>query len=187
VQPAELDILCETGTWVTHQPRSNMNNAVGTAAFDAMLHGGIKLCLGNDGFSNAMWAEWKAAYLMHKLATRDPRSASGDDVVQVACDNNARLVELFFPTQKLGKLAVGAAADMILVDYHPFTPLTESNLPWHVLFGFEPSMVTATIVAGRVLMWERQLRTLDEAAIAAEALTRVPEVWARYQQYANLA
>ncbi len=46
-------------------------------------------------------------------------------------------------------------------------------------------MVMATIAAGRVLMWDRQLRTLDEAAIAAEALQHVPAVWARYQQYCD--
>jgi len=164
-----------------------MNNAVGAAAFDVMIHSGIKLCLGNDGFSNAMWQEWKAAYLLHKVVSRDPRSASGDDVVAAACDHNARLAEVFFPGQTFGKLAVGAAADMILVDYHPFTPLTGENLPWHVLFGFEPSMVTATIVDGQVLMWERRLRTLDENVIAAEALAHAPAVWARYRGYAEKA
>ncbi len=184
VDPWELYMLYDTNTWVSHQPRSNMNNAVGAAGIDAMLRGGIKLCLGNDGFSNNMWAEWKAAYLLHKVANRDPRMAQGDAIVQMACDNNARLAEVFFPQLKLGKLAIGAAADMIVVEYYPYTPMTEGNLPWHVLFGFEASMVTATIAAGRVLMWDRQLRTLDEAAVAAEALKRVPAVWARYQQYA---
>jgi putative selenium metabolism protein SsnA len=185
VDPWELEILRNAHTWVSHQPRSNMNNAVGAAAVDAMLRGGIRLCLGNDGFSNNMWAEWKDAYLLHKVANRDPRVAQGDSIVHMACDHNARLAEMFFPGQTLGKLAVGAAADMIVVEYYPFTPLTDGNLPWHVLFGFEASMVTATIVAGRILMWDRQLRTLDEAAIAAEALQRVPAVWARYQDYAT--
>ncbi len=187
IDPWEMQVLRYTNTWVTHQPRSNMNNAVGAAAIDAMLRGGIKLCLGNDGFSNNMWAEWKDAYLLHKVANRDPRMASGDAIAQMAGDHNARLAEMFFPGQTLGKLAIGASADMIVVDYHPFTPLTDGNLPWHVLFGFEASMVTATIVAGRVLMWDRQLRTVDEAAIAAEALKHAPAVWARYQQYATSA
>ncbi len=187
VDPWEMQALRYTNTWVSHQPRSNMNNAVGAAQIDAMLRGGVKVCLGNDGFTNNMWAEWKDAYLLHKVATRDPRAVQGGAVVQMACDHNARLVEVFFPGQVIGKLAIGAAADMILVDYHPFTPLTADNLPWHVLFGFEASMVTATIVAGRVLMWDRQLKTLDEAAIAAEALSRVPEVWARYQTFASSA
>jgi putative selenium metabolism protein SsnA len=183
--PWELAALRRTATWVTHQPRSNMNNAVGAMAFDDMLRGGIKLCLGNDGFSNNMWAEWKEAYLLHKVANRDPRRANGTDIINAACDNNARLAELFFPAEQLGKIAKGAAADLILVDYHRFTPMTAGNLAWHVLFGFESSMVTATIGAGRLLMKDRQLLTLNERAIAAEALARVPDVWARYNQFAT--
>jgi cytosine/adenosine deaminase-related metal-dependent hydrolase len=132
-----------------------------------------------------MFAEWKAAYLVHKCVRRDPRVADGDSVIQVATEHNAGLTELFFPGQTLGTLEIGAAADMILVDYHPFTPLTGANLPWHALFGFESSMITATIVAGRLLMWDRALLTLDEAAIAAQALARVPAVWARYRQFAS--
>ncbi len=73
VDESELDRLAETGTWITHQPRSNMNNAVGAMAFDTMMARDMKVCLGNDGFSNNMWADWKAAYLLHKVAHRDPR------------------------------------------------------------------------------------------------------------------
>jgi cytosine/adenosine deaminase-related metal-dependent hydrolase len=77
-------------------------------------------------------------------------------------------------------LAEGAAADIIFVDYHPYTPLTAANLPWHILFGFEASMVTTTIVDGNILMRDRQLLTLDEAAIAEEARALAPRVWERY-------
>ena len=64
----------------------------------------------------------------------------------------------------------------------PFTPLTDGNLPWHILFGFESSMVTTTLVAGNVLMKDRHLLTLDEAAIAEEALALAPDVWERYKE-----
>ena len=76
---------------------------------------------------------------------------------------------------------------MILVDYPPFTLLAEGNLPWHILFGFEASMVTTTIVAGHVLMRDRALLTLDEAAIAAEAHAYAPTVWESYRRYAERA
>ena len=49
-----------------------------------MLEKGIPVCLGNDGFSNAMWEEWKAAYLAHKLYHRDPRKVQGDTVARMA-------------------------------------------------------------------------------------------------------
>ncbi len=176
----ERALLATTGTWVTHQPRSNMNNAVGAMAFDAMIEDGLKVCLGNDGFSNAMWEDWKAAYFLHKVANRDPRLGNGASIARAAMETNARLVENFFPGQRLGELAEGAQADVIFVDYYPFTPLTVGNLPWHVIFGFESSMVTTTIVDGRVLMRDRQLLTLDEAAISAEALALAPAIWSRY-------
>ncbi|MCI0390655.1 MAG: putative aminohydrolase SsnA [Acidobacteria bacterium] len=175
----EAEILRDTGTWVTHQPRSNMNNAVGAADVEGLLRLGVKVCLGNDGFSNAMWDEWKAAYLHHKAAHRDPRRMNGSTVVEIAVNNNAALTNVFFPQAPLGVLAPGAFADIIFVDYHPTTPLTADNLPWHILFGFENSMVTTTICAGRVLMKDRQLLFLDETAISARSHELAKKVWER--------
>jgi putative selenium metabolism protein SsnA len=179
----EAELLRDTGTWVTHQPRSNMNNGVGVADVEGMLRAGIRVCLGNDGFSNNMWAEWKTAYLLHKVWHRDPRRANGMAIVEMAVQNNAALAGSFFPQAQPGLLVPGAAADIILVDYHPFTPLTAGNLPWHILFGFEASIVTTTICAGRVLMRDRALLTLDEAAISAHAREIAPAVWARYNAF----
>lgn len=184
VDESELDLLAQTQTWVTHQARSNMNNAVGAMNLQAMLDKGVRLGLGTDGFSYAMWSEWKTAYLLHKVAHRDPRLANGADIARIATTNNARLAETFFPGQTLGELKEGAAADIIFVDYKPFTPMTDGNIPWHILFGFESSMVTTTIVAGKVLMQDRQLVTLNEDAIVADALALAPEVWKRYEQFA---
>ncbi|MEO8612180.1 MAG: amidohydrolase family protein, partial [Chloroflexota bacterium] len=182
IDEAERQLLQDSGTWITHQPRSNMNNAVGAMAFDEFMAREMKVCIGNDGFSNNMWADWKDAYFLHKVANRDPRKANGADVIHAAVYNNARLAERFFPGHQLGELKVGASADIIFVDYHPFTPLIGGNLPWHILFGFESSMVTTTIVAGNVLMKDRHLLTLDEAAIAEEALAFAPSVWERYAE-----
>ena len=176
----EMDQLADTQTWVTHQPRSNMNNAVGVAEVEMMLEKGIKVGLGNDGFSNSMWDEWKTAYLLHKIHNMDPRRMNGMTVTQMAIYNNAELAQVFFPSAPIGQLQVGAVADIIFVDYHPFTSLTDGNLPWHILFGFQNSMVTTTIVAGNVLMKDRQLLTLDEKEIAAKARESSAKVWQRY-------
>ncbi len=178
----EMEILRDTQTWVTHQPRSNMNNAVGVAPVETMLRGGIRVGMGNDGFSNNMWAEWKAAYLVHKLWHGDPRRANGYDIMQMAVRNNAALAKVFWPAAPLGELSPGACADLILVDYHPFTALTAGNLPWHILFGFEADAVTSTMVAGKWLMRNRRLLTLDEEAIAARALELSAKVWQRYAE-----
>jgi cytosine/adenosine deaminase-related metal-dependent hydrolase len=105
---------------------------------------------------------------------------NGMDVVQMGVYNNAALARTFFPAAPLGELTPGAYADLIFVDYHPHTPLTSGNLPWQIIFGFNESMVTTTIVGGQVLMHERQLLTLDEEQIAAKALEAAPGVWERY-------
>jgi cytosine/adenosine deaminase-related metal-dependent hydrolase len=127
-----------------------------------------------------MWEEWKTAYLLHKVWHRDPRRMNGMDVVAMGVYNNSALAGSFFPQAPLGALIPGAHADLIFVDYHPHTPLTTGNLPWHILFGFHESMVTTTIVAGQVLMRDRHLLTMDEKAITARARQLAAGVWERY-------
>ncbi|MBN1488027.1 MAG: putative aminohydrolase SsnA [Anaerolineae bacterium] len=182
VDTSEIDLLAETGTWVTHQPRSNMNNAVGFAEVEKMLERGVKIALGNDGFSNNMFAEMKIAYLGHKLVQGDPRSMPGDKVFDLAYPANAALAKLFWPAQALGELSPGAMADIILLDYKPTTPLTAGNLPWHILFGYEASAITTTISAGKVLMKDRQLLTIDEEESTARSRELAAQLWERAQR-----
>lgn len=179
VDESEIERLAEIGTWVTHQPRSNMNNAVGVAPVERMLEEGVNVGLGNDGFSNQMFAEMKAAYFLHKLGQRDPQAMPGNVVMDLAYGNNAQLAQVFWPDQQLGELSEGAMADLVLMNYHPTTPLTAENLPWHILFGVEASMITSTVCAGRVLMRDRKLLTLDETAITARSRELAAEVWSR--------
>ena len=107
----EIERLAETQTWLTHQPRSNMNNAVGVAPIEDMLDAGMRVGMGNDGFSNTMWLEWKEAYLLHKLYHRDPRRMGGYTVTRIAVDNNAALVTELFDGLQVGQISEGAAAD----------------------------------------------------------------------------
>lgn len=182
----EMDALRETGTWVTHQPRSNMNNAVGVADVPTMLRGEMKVGLGNDGFSFDMFEEMKIAYLLHKVHRADPRVMGGYEVTRLAYRNNASLADVFFE-KPVGRIEPGAFADLIVLDYRPFTPLTAGNLPWHIIFGIKGSHVTHTIAGGELLMKERELLTLDEAAIAARARERAPHVWERFAEYSEAA
>jgi putative selenium metabolism protein SsnA len=186
IDAQEMALLSQTGTWVTHQPRSNMNNAVGISRVEDMLRLGIPVCVGTDGFSSTMWEEWKFVYLVHKLWNRDPRRMNGMDVVRMGVNNNAALSRIFFPVHPLGVLKQGAYADIIFVDYQPFTPINTGNLPWHIIFGFNESMITSTIVAGKMLMENRQLLTLDEEEIAAHALELAPIIWQRYESFVGI-
>lgn len=177
----EIELVRRTKTHITHQPRSNMNNAVGVADVLGMLRYGVNVGLGNDGFSNNHFAEMKFAYLVHKLHQRDPRVMGADHVVQIAYANNAKIAQIFWKP-RVGELSVGAFADIVLLDYVPYTPLTAGNFPWHLIFGMDGAHVTHTIGAGRLLMKDRQLLTLDEEAIAARAREAAKKVWKRVQE-----
>lgn len=174
----EVDLLRETGMLVAHNPRSNMNNAVGTAAIPSMLRRGVQVGLGNDGFSNNLFVEMHAAYLVHRLATGDPQALPADQVLGLVYGASARLAERYFPGP-LGRLAPGALADVVTVRYHPTTPLHEGNYPWHVVFGVDGTDVRTTIVGGRVLMRDGELLTLDEERITARSRELAKRLWAR--------
>ncbi|CAG0936175.1 5-methylthioadenosine/S-adenosylhomocysteine deaminase [Thermoflexales bacterium] len=181
VNQSEINLLAKTNTKVSHQPRSNMNNAVGTTPVQQLLDAGVCVGLGNDGFSNNMYTEMKTAYLVHKSTAHDPRVMSGDTVARLAYTNNARIASLFWP-HPVGEISPGAYADLVFLDYCPYTPLTAGNLPWQIIFGIDGTHVKTTIVAGRVLMRDRVLLTLDEERIAAQAREIAPQVWQRFEE-----
>ncbi len=179
VDAREIRLLAESRTRVTHQPRSNMNNAVGVSPVESLLREGIQVCIGNDGFTHAMWEEWKAAYFLQKAWNRDPRRMPGDMVIEMGAYNNAVMASACFNTP-VGVIAPGAQADLIFVDYHPFTPLVPENLPWHILFGFHESLITGTMAAGKMLMYQRKLLSLDEEAITRKAMEHSQRTWKAY-------
>ncbi len=174
----EMGALKQGGTKLSHQPRSNMNNAVGVAPIETMLKKGITVGLGNDGFSNNMFTEMAVAYLLHKGHQSDPRAMPADTVMELAYHNNAKIAGIFFP-KPVAALQPGAYADIILLDYHPFTWITDGNYPWHIIFGVDGSRVTHTIASGKLLMKDRQLLTMDEEAIAVKAKALSDKVWDR--------
>lgn len=178
----EIGRLAGTCTSSVHNPRSNMNNAVGRAAVEEMVAAGVNVGLGNDGFSMNMMQEMKAAYLLHKFALADPRVMPADLVLKLAFEQNANIMAAIFAPfspdfPRVGELSVGAAADLVLLDYLPPTPLTSGNFPWHLIFGMDAHHVNSTMVAGRWLMRNRQLLTLDEARIHARTRELSQALW----------
>src|SRR5216683_489321 len=184
VNSGEIGRLAETHTNSVHNPRSNMNNAVGRAPVEEMLGAGVNVGLGNDGFSMNMMQEMKAAYLLHKLALEDPRVMPGDLVLKLAFQHNAHIMDAVFSPfspdfPRVGELSVGSAADLVLLDYLPPTPLTVGNFPWHLIFGMDAHHVNSAMVAGRWLMRNRQLLTVDEARIHARTRELSQALWNR--------
>jgi putative selenium metabolism protein SsnA len=178
VDDNEIKLLAETGTNVVHNPESNMGNAVGVSPIKKMLDAGVTLGLGTDGFTSDMFESVKVANVLHKHAPKDP-AASWAEVPQMVFANNQKIAAKFFP-KPVGKLAPGAYADIIVVDYHPWTPVHSGNFYGHVLFGISGRAVETTIINGKVVMKNRELLFVDEAEVAAKARELAAKAWERF-------
>ena len=166
----ELGEAQDAGAWLVHCPRSNMNNAVGCAPTAAFR----RAALGTDGLDEDMLAEARAAFLGMRDAGRDDALAAA---VRMLADGQ-RLAGTFFGLP-LGSLAVGAPADLVVLDYRPPTPLTADNLAGHLLFGLDRSHVRSTMVAGRFVLRDRRITNVDEVLIYARARRVAADLWTR--------
>lgn len=178
VDDNEIKLLAETETNVVHNPESNMGNAVGVSPVTKMLDAGVTVGLGTDGFTSDMFESIKVANVLHKHAAQDP-SASWAEVPQMAFANNQKIAAKFFE-KPLGKLVPGAYADIIVVDYCPWTPVSSDNYYGHVLFGVSGRAVESTIINGKFVMEDRKLLVVDEAEVAAKARELAAKVWERF-------
>lgn len=173
----EMELLRETGTMVVHNPESNMGNAVGCPPVLELLKRGVLAGLGTDGYTSDMLESYKVANIFHKHHLGDPGAAWGE-IPQMLFENNAVMANRYF-TKKLGVLEEGAAADVIVTDYNPLTPLHADNVNAHILFGMNGRSVTDTVINGKVLMRDRQFVQADEARLLAKAREQAAALWSR--------
>ena len=175
----DMDIIAKTGTIVVHNPESNMNNAVGVTPILKMLNQGILVGLGTDGMGSDMLAQMRCAYLLHRLANRDPRVAFME-APQMLLQNNAEIARRQFNLQ-LGQIAEGHPADLAIIDYCPPTPLSEENFLGHLIFGLVDAVVDTTVCRGKILMQGKKIVSMDEEHLAARSRELAPKMWKRLQ------
>ncbi|MDO5147180.1 MAG: putative aminohydrolase SsnA [Eubacteriales bacterium] len=166
INPHEMELIKETGTMVVHNPESNMGNACGCPPTMELVHRGILTGLGTDGYTHDMMESYKVANVLHKHHLCDPTTAWGE-VPQMLFENNAKIAARYFK-QELGVLKEGAAADVIVVDYDPLTPMNADNVNGHLLFGVSGHDVVTTVANGKVLMKDRCLTQIDEEKVMAD-------------------
>ena len=173
----DVQILSETDTMVVHNPESNMGNAVGCANIPEYFKAGIALGLGTDGYTSDMLESYKVANVLCKHNTQDP-NAGWAEIPDMLFRGNPTLANRSFKTP-LGVLHPGAAADLIVLDYHPLTPMTADNVNSHILFGMNGRSVVTTVAAGKVLMEDRVFQMVDEEKILADAQQQAKDLWRR--------
>jgi putative selenium metabolism protein SsnA len=178
VTEAERKALARHGVNVVHNPQSNCNNAVGIANLPALFHAKVRVGLGSDGYSPRMWDEFKVATQLQKLRARNPR-AGGAEAYAAAFSGNREIVKQIWGTE-IGRVAPGARADFVLLDYLPPTPIDSSNLFGHLLFGVSNAPVHSLMVNGRWVLREGRSVNLDEREIAEKAAVCAKALWERF-------
>jgi len=176
---ADKDALAASGAWVVTNPQSNLNNAVGIADVLGLVKRGVSVGLGTDAMTVGMLEELRVGLWAQHLRQEDP-TCGFLELTGALFVQNPRIASALwgFP---IGTLAEGAAADVILVDYLPPTPLNDATVLGHLVFGLSQAVVDTTICGGRVLMHGRRLEIgLDEEALAAESRRLATALWERF-------
>ena len=170
---ASLEKAKRAGCWFAHNTRSNMNNAVGYAPVHLM---GDRVALGTDGIGADMFEEVKFAW----FKARDGRNGLGISDVVGFLSGAQQLASMLLGVN-LGKLEIGSAADLAVLEYPTPTAVTSQNLFGHLIFGMSPQFVTDTMVNGQWLMRDRRVVGVDEEAMREESQKVAAKVWKRFQ------
>lgn len=179
LEESEYPLLTQHDISVLHNPESNMNNAVGCAAVRRMLASGVTVGLGTDGMTQDLFPGVRTLPLAHRLIANHPQSFGWDEVYKVAFLNNPKIAGRFFP-EELGHLSEGAAADLMVLDYIPPTPLTGGNFLGHFLFGLSSAPVTMTMAGGRVIMRDGKVLGVNEEEVFAKCRELAQKLWNRW-------
>lgn len=166
----EIQRVTETGVHVLHCPESNLKLASGFCPTARLHAAGINLTLGTDGAASNndldMFGEMRSAALLGKAVANDASALPAETILRMATINAARALGL---EQEIGSLEAGKSADVIAVNlgelesqpvYHPASQL---------VYATGREQVTDVWVAGRHLLKDRELTTLDVDAIGKKA------------------
>jgi cytosine/adenosine deaminase-related metal-dependent hydrolase len=167
----DIAAVNDAGVTVAHNARSNMNNAVGYAPIAKLT---CPVMLGTDGIGADMFAEVKAAW----FKSRDGGAGISPGRVIEMLATSARRASRALHTM-LGKLQVGAAGDVVVTDYVPFSPLTSENFSGHFIFAMSSRNVRHVIAGGKLALKDRVVQTCDETDIRRRAQTVAKQLWQR--------
>lgn len=166
----ELAILKRIGVGVVHNPQSNMKLASGVAPVPKMLAEGLRVGLGTDGAASNndlnMWEEMDTAAKLHKLISGDPKVMTAQQAFELATISGARALHL---EKEIGSIEKGKRADLVIVNRDSLNQIPVYNIYSDLVYATKASDVETVVINGRVVMRDRRLLTLDEAAIKAEA------------------
>jgi len=166
----DMHILSKRGVNVVHVPVANMKLGLGVAKIKDLLDLGVNVSLGTDGPASNnsldMFETLKIAALLQKLAYQDPTVMPAYEVLKMATINGAKALGI---GESMGFLEVGKKADIVLIDLSKPHLKPLHNIYANIVYSARGSDVDTVIVDGKILMENRQVKTLDEQAIMEKA------------------
>ena len=165
--------LNKTRAWLANNPRSNMNNQVGVAPIHQFKNRGM---IGTDGFPSDMLEEAKIAFFKRQ----DSQQKQKVDFPQLISGGQRCISEIF--GSSFGIFAKGSNADLVVSDYEPPTPLTETNILGHYLFGMRSSNIESVMVGGKWVMRNRTIQGIDIESIYATAAQKSKKMWVKMME-----
>ncbi|HVU10314.1 MAG TPA: amidohydrolase family protein [Phototrophicaceae bacterium] len=171
----EIHLLQENKATVAHCPTSNLKLASGIAPVAQMLKSELTVGIGTDGPASNndldMFEEVRLAAILAKTAANEPTALPARQALLMATRQGAAAL---FMDDITGSLEVGKRADIIVMDASglhnwPHFDRDPSSVYSRIVYAGKSTDVRHVICNGRWLMRDRQLLTVDEAAIKAQA------------------
>ena len=166
----EIEVLLRRKVGVVHNPQSNMKLAAGVAPVPKMLAAGVLLGLGTDGAASNndlnMWEEMDTVAKLHKVFTLDPKVISAQQAFELATIRGAQALHL---EKEIGSLETGKRADLVIVARDDLNQIPLYNIYSDLVYATKAADVQSVIINGHIVMRDRRLLTLDEAAIKQSA------------------
>jgi len=170
LEDAEIEALAAAGAHAVHCPESNLKLASGFCPVQRLLGAGVNVALGTDGAASNndldMFGEMRTAALLGKAVAGDASAVPAEQVLRMATLNGARALGL---EEEIGSVEPGKAADLIAVDLGEVETQPVFHPVSHLVYAAGRDKVTDVWVAGRHLLKERTLTTLDVGDIGATA------------------
>jgi 5-methylthioadenosine/S-adenosylhomocysteine deaminase len=169
VTDKEIELFASRKTGVAHNAESNMKLAEGVAPISQMLTLQVKIGLGTDGAASNndlnMFEEMKTAALLHKVHTWTSTALDAPTMLRLATINGARVLGL---QNKTGSLEEGKEADIILIDIDQPHLVPRYNVYSLLVYAADGADVNTVIVAGKIIMMDKKLLTIDKKKCIAE-------------------
>src|SRR5215475_11739744 len=170
VTDEDIQILKRRNVGVSHNPESNMKLASGIAPVTKYLAADVALGLGTDGAASNndldMFEAMRQAAFLAKVGTRDPTAVPAQAALDMATVGGARVLAM---DRMIGSLEPGKRADLITVSMSAARQTPMYDAVSHLVYVTRGDDVRTTIVNGKVLMQNRQLRTLNRGDVIAQA------------------